>query len=144
MAPLIVMLADWMSFAVGLMWPASARQPIRLVEECWRKHLGSYDAPIESDNNQLENSYSCRSVFIGSTLAARLAGIHAAKRQATTITTRLERYATGSVTRTITESIAPASVASRSLANDAASAAPASTPNRTGRVLCANINCVTR
>src|SRR5262249_11547462 len=50
-------------------------------------------------------SYSCRSVVIGSTLAARLAGIHAANRQATTITRRLERYATGSVTRTIAEII---------------------------------------
>ena len=89
------------------------------------------------------NSYSCRSVFIGSTLAARLAGIHAANRHATTITSRLERYATGSVTCTISEIIAPTSVASTSVANDAASPAPASSPNRTGRVVCANINCVT-
>ena len=34
-------------------------------------------------------------------------------------------------------------VEARQFASDAASPAPASSPNRTGRVVCANINCVT-
>lgn len=54
---------------------------------------------------------SCLSVFIGSMREAREAGIHAASRHAAMITIRLEAYATGSVTCTISLINAPAGVA---------------------------------
>ena len=73
---------------------------------------------------------SCLNVRIGSTLAARDAGIHAASRQAATITLRPARYATGSVTCTICEIIAPAGVARTAVASAAASPPPASTALR--------------
>src|SRR6185369_807781 len=82
---------------------------------------------IRSENG-LNAPHSCLSVCIGSRRAARVAGIHAASRQAAMITSRLARYAIGSVTRTISAIVEAAGMAIRIVASDAASPTPASSP----------------